>query len=349
MDNSPKDNTILISLIIPCYNVPEEQISRALTSAWNQSFHDYEIIVVDDGSAEPYDKILERLCNSNEKNTLIRTDNHGASAARNTGVRAARGMYISFLDADDILAEDFMERAWTAVCETHADLVIGGGTVIDHPEDFHPSQRVFPLAYSLYSDDRIFRLFPHFIGHRFLLRFADGYISRASWARFIRTDLAFRNPFDEDLHIGEDIVWNLQLLNCCKTVCIVPESWYGYWRNPNSASRAYNSDYVEKCRKGLEKLSILVDISDDIIYRSYIDHIYELMRRCWNYYLRKARDADRNSYRATVRSMYTKSPWTELGSLRYMTTGGRYRKDMLLFRLHLYFEVVARRERRLKK
>lgn len=349
MDNYPKDNTILISLIIPCYNAPEEQISQALASARNQTFHDYEIIVVDDGSQEPYDKVLQCLCNSDEKTTLIRADNHGVSAARNIGVQAAKGMFISFLDADDILADDFLERAWLAVCETHADLVIGGGTVIDHPDEFRPSPRVIPLECSLYSDNSLYRLFPHFIGHHFLLRFSEGYVSRASWARIIRTDLALNNPFDEDLHIGEDIVWNLQVLKCCKKVCIVPESWYGYWRNPNSASRAYNSDYVEECRKGLEKLSLIVDISDDTIYRSYIDHIYELMRRCWNYYLRIVRNVDRIEYRAAVKSMYTKSPWTELGSFRYMTTGGRYRKDMLLFRLHLYFEVVARRERRAGK
>lgn len=349
MVNSPKDNTILISLIIPCYNVPEEQISRALNCVRRQTFQEFEVIVVDDGSREPYETILQHLCRGTEKTTLIRTENRGVSAARNTGVRSAKGMYITFMDADDLLADDFMERAWTAISGTHADFIIGGTTFLNCPDDFQVSTRTVLQQYSIYTCDTVRELYPHLLGNRFRIRFHDGYIGRGPWGRLIRSDLANENLFDEKLHYDEDIVWNLQLLGRCGTICLVPEVWYGYWRNPNSVTRRFNVDYVEECRKGLEKISCSIDLNDDRIYSSFIDHIYELMRRCWNYYLRKARDVDRRAYRAAVKSMYTETPWTELGSFRYMTTGGRYRKDMLLYRLHLYFEVVARRERRLKK
>ncbi len=346
---SSGDDSVRISLIIPCYNVPEEQISRALASVWKQTFSDFEVIVVDDGSQEPYRTALQQLCVHSEKTTLIRTENRGVSAARNTGIHAARGLYIAFLDADDVLADDYMERAWAAVVETRADFVIGGNSIIDRPESFHVSPRTSPLPYSLYTAETVKELYPHLIGPQFLMRFADGHIGRGPWARLVRSGLVNKTPFDEELCIGEDIIWNLQLLNCCRTICVVQESWYGYWRNPDSVSRSYSAEYIEECRKGLAMIPACIDLTDDVLYRAYADRIYEMMRRCWNYYLRKARNVDRRAYRAAVKSLYTKSPWTELGSFRYMTTGGRYRKDMLLFRLHLYFEVVARRERRTRK
>ena len=346
---SRKTDGLAVSLIIPCYNIPEEHITRALTSAKMQSIADYEIILVDDGSNEGYGEVLTRLCGSEKNTTLIRTGNRGASAARNTGALAARGEYVAFLDADDLLAADFLERAWAAVVETHADFVIGGLTLIDQPDQFHVSSRVNPLPYCLYAGNAVRELYPHLIGQRFRICFPDGHIGRGPVSRLIRTELMRKCLFDETLRIGEDVVWNLQLLSLCSTVCVVHESWYGYWRNPDSVTRRYSSAFVEECRKGLAKIPPLIDYSDDQAYSSYTDRIYELMRRCWVLYLRKARIGDRKAYRRAIKSLYTQAPWTELGSLRYMTTGGRYRKDMLLFRLHLYFAVVARRERRAGK
>ena len=114
------------TIIIPCHNVPEEYIIRAIASVRSQTFPDYEVIVVDDGSEAPYAAVLDRICDGTEKTKLMRIAKSGVSAARNAGIKIANGDYIAFLDADDVLADDFLERALAVAEETEADFIIGG-------------------------------------------------------------------------------------------------------------------------------------------------------------------------------------------------------------------------------
>ncbi len=334
-----------VSLIIPCHNVPEEQISRMLDCARRQTFSDYEIIVVDDGSSQEFADTLINLCSSDSKVSLIRTDNRGVSSARNTGIQAARGEYVAFADADDVLALDFLERAWTAVSLCGADMVIGGSTMIDHHSDYHPAARSEELPYTLYAGNEIQRLIPSFLSPYLFIRFNSGYVGRGSVARLVRTTLLTESLFDEELKIGEDIAWNLQLFQRARSVGVVQESWYGYWRNPCSATHSCTNTYIDDCRKTAQRIQSLVDLKDDSVYCAYVECIYEMMRRYWNSHLRGARSSDRKAYLSAVRTMYINEPWKELGTLRYMLKGRRNRKAALLFHLHLYFTAISLRER----
>lgn len=337
---------IIISLVIPCYNVPEEQIRRALDSVKRQTFKDYEVIVVDDGSSKEFAEALDQLCAQLDHSTLIRTENCGVSAARNIGISAAKGEYIAFLDADDILTDDFMERAWQAASESGADFVIGGMKMISNPEDFSHDARDDSISYSLYRGNSIQELLPCMIGARYLIHFPGGYINRGPCSRLIRSEIINNNLFDEDLHFGEDIVFNIQLLNRCRTVCLVKESWYGYWQNPNSVNHSYNLALIEKFSIGLEKIAAVIDLNNGLIYSAYTDLLYELMHRCWVYYLKELRSKDRKSYVTVVKKIYMKEPWKELGSIRHIkTTHERKRKvGMLLFHFHFYFAAQACRD-----
>ena len=94
----PQNKHAKISVIIPLYN-KKEYIKRALNSILNQSCQDFEILVVDDGSTDGGDKLVETI--RDPRICLIRQENAGASAARNAGIGSAKGDWISFLDADD--------------------------------------------------------------------------------------------------------------------------------------------------------------------------------------------------------------------------------------------------------
>ena len=100
----------LISVIIPCYNT-EKYITDCLDSVINQTFPDWEIICVNDGSKDKTLEILELYRNNySEKITVISVPNAGASAARNTGLRLAKGDFIQFIDADDVITKDKFEK-----------------------------------------------------------------------------------------------------------------------------------------------------------------------------------------------------------------------------------------------
>ncbi len=95
-----------VSVVIPAYNA-ERFVAKAIDSVLNQTYRDYEIIVVDDGST---DNTLEVLKSYGDKVRYVRQSNKGASAARNTGIRHANGKYIAFLDADDVWFSQKLEK-----------------------------------------------------------------------------------------------------------------------------------------------------------------------------------------------------------------------------------------------
>jgi glycosyltransferase involved in cell wall biosynthesis len=109
-----------VSIIIPAYNVASF-IGETLTTVFAQTFTDFEVIIVNDGSpdTEEFERALQpyidRIC-------YLKQENHGASAARNTGLRAARGEWIAFLDADDLWAPKYLEDQLGFIREHDCDL-----------------------------------------------------------------------------------------------------------------------------------------------------------------------------------------------------------------------------------
>jgi hypothetical protein len=113
----------LLSVVIPAFNVAP-YISEAVCSALDQTLRNIEVIVVDDGSTDATSKILDQIRSARDDSRLriIKQDNGGLSAARNTGIRNARGSFIGFLDADDIWAP---EKAELQIGLMRADDTIG--------------------------------------------------------------------------------------------------------------------------------------------------------------------------------------------------------------------------------
>jgi glycosyltransferase involved in cell wall biosynthesis len=111
----------LISVIIPAYNAAKS-IARTLDSVLSQSLTDFEIIVVNDGSPDTGAFELA-LSNYRDRITYIKEENHGAAAARNTGIKAARGEFLAFLDADDFWLPNYLEAQMGVLRQTGADVV----------------------------------------------------------------------------------------------------------------------------------------------------------------------------------------------------------------------------------
>ena len=339
--------TISVSIIIPCHNVPKEYITRALKSIRIQTFRDYEVIVVDDGSTEQFSDILEQACAEVLTATLIKIPKSGVSNARNTGIRRAKGEFITFLDADDVLAADFLERALAVAEETGTDFVIGGVQETDTVSTPYLPVRTSKPKREVFTGERLHQRTGHFfIGIRNQIVFPGGLISGWPFPRLIKREIAQNTLFDPTLSIGEDLVWNLQALQNCRSVCIVQESWYQYWRNPNSAVHRYNPQIVEECGKWTEKVASLIDPTEDLMYSSYSDQVYECLRLIWFNYLSSEKDNNSKNYREITYRLYTERPWNEIGTKRYFRQVGRIKKiTAILYRLKLYYAVLAWKEK----
>lgn len=112
----------LVSVIIPCYN-GERFLSEAIESVLRQTHPTFEIVVVDDGSTDGSRRIMERY---GEKVRIVDQPNSGLPAARNAGIRASRGQFLAFLDADDWWREDFLEQMSRALESSGAGIAYCG-------------------------------------------------------------------------------------------------------------------------------------------------------------------------------------------------------------------------------
>jgi len=119
-------NEALVSIIIPVYN-SEQYITECIDSVLNQSYQNFEIIVVDDGSTDDTSSIITQY--NNDKITLYHQQNSGSGAARNHGVKKASGAWIAFIDADDIWLPDKLHKQLTNCSDkawSHTDLYFHG-------------------------------------------------------------------------------------------------------------------------------------------------------------------------------------------------------------------------------
>ena len=118
-----------VSVIIPVYN-NEKYVEECVRSVQNQTFEDLEILVINDGSTDGSGEILERLLREDKRLRLFHQENKGAGAARNKGLDTASGRYLVFVDGDDWIAPDYIEKLYAAAEERESEMVICGFTCV---------------------------------------------------------------------------------------------------------------------------------------------------------------------------------------------------------------------------
>lgn len=123
------DMSIDVSVIVPVYNV-ERYIKQCLESIINQTYKNIEIILVDDGSTDKSNIIIKKYIKENSNIKYIKQNNSGVSVARNNGLKHAIGEFILFVDPDDYLYEEYIEKAYNKAKETDSDIVISGHTLV---------------------------------------------------------------------------------------------------------------------------------------------------------------------------------------------------------------------------
>ena len=119
-----------VSVIVPVYNV-EQYLEECLISLMNQTFKEFEVIAINDGSTDSSSKILEKYKNNIKNMRIFEQINSGLSAARNKGIKEATGKYILFLDSDDMLEETAIEKLYCLAEKNTTDLVIYDALAFD--------------------------------------------------------------------------------------------------------------------------------------------------------------------------------------------------------------------------
>lgn len=133
------ENQALISVIIPVYNV-EEYLHECVDSVLNQTYQNFEVILVDDGSTDSSGQICDEYVEKDERITVIHQKNGGLSVARNTGLSEANGEYVYFLDSDDYIAENTFESLLVIAEKDNSDIVFFDAVSFADTNDFTVNQ-----------------------------------------------------------------------------------------------------------------------------------------------------------------------------------------------------------------
>lgn len=141
-----------ISVIMPCYNT-EQYVEETLQSVLDQSFKDYEIICLNDGSTDATLEILSRYQKSYPNIRVITSENHGVAYQRNTGVQCAQGKYIYYMDSDDLLKENCLETLYQYAEADNLDVIYF------EADSFYETKEIeeaFPQFLALYHRHKVY-------------------------------------------------------------------------------------------------------------------------------------------------------------------------------------------------
>lgn len=256
-----------LSVVIPLYN-KEKQIQRTIDSVLAQEFEDYELIVINDGSSDHSQKIVEDI--QDERIKLINQPNAGVSAARNRGIKEAVGKYVVFLDADDC----FLPGAFSLLNEApDVDIIVGS---------FIETDDAGYLKKSLINkfDGLIERNYQSYWRREYYTRMGNMFIKRDLFQKcgYLRTDFT----------LYEDKEWNLRLLDEAK-LYISTKIILDYNRATSGLSHGFVS--IEKDFANIASVKKIKDnykkkVVGDFVFRRFVHRLKERdwqgMTRIWH-------------------------------------------------------------------
>ncbi len=157
------ENQALISVIIPVYNV-EEYLRECVDSVLVQTYQNFEIILVDDGSTDSSGEICDEYLEKDDRITVIHQKNGGLSAARNSGLSEAEGKYVYFLDSDDYITDNSLETLVEIAEKDNSDIVFFDAVSFADTDDFEVSQNY--IRKNKYKTDSGYAVFSEMIKNK---------------------------------------------------------------------------------------------------------------------------------------------------------------------------------------
>lgn len=209
---------VLISVIVPIYKV-EDYLPRCINSILSQSFTDFELILVDDGSPDNCGKICDEYAAKDSRVRVFHKPNGGVSSARNLGLDKAQGGWITFIDSDDYVGKEFLSELVLTMESCRVDFVaICNYINVDKKVPYLCiNEEDFDLLFYKYSFQKLC----------------------CPWGKLFRTDFIKKIglKFNESLHLGEDVVFVVTYLLNIKSLSLIKSSNYHYEIRPSSLVR----------------------------------------------------------------------------------------------------------------
>ena len=253
-----------ISIIVPVYKV-EKYIEQCIESILNQTFKDFELILVDDGSPDKCPEICDKYALKDERIKVIHQKNRGLSAARNTGIDVSSGDYLCFIDSDDLIASEYCQQLYNLLENNDYDFSVCG--MYRFRDEYESFPRVFNLESKVWNSNE-------FLKEQLNRRSEFGACNKL-YRRSIFSKIRFVEG-----RLNEDVIWSGDLsINTMK--CIETKSQYYCYRQRS------NGIVGKQSKKGsldfLYASNYLINISQTFHPDMIEDCLYYSLSYTWNF------------------------------------------------------------------
>lgn len=204
-----------VSLIIPAYNA-KDYISRSIDSALASDFANLEIVIVNDGSTDDTQKVIDWYDKNYENVVSIQKENGGVADTRNVGIEVAKGEFIAFMDNDDLIRPDMISSLYNSITKNSCDVAIA------------PLYRITDNGYSVHCDLPFMEDIPHEIDKYLKIMYTPGYYNCAIWNKLYRASMVKAHPLGKLKY--EDVSWTPCILSYAEKFCFLKTPFYEWDR-----------------------------------------------------------------------------------------------------------------------
>ena len=240
----------MIDIIIPVYNTPKLDLERCLNSIINQTYSDYKVYIIDDGSNDNIKNYLDDYVKDKDNFIVKHINNNGVSNARNVGIEISNSKYITFIDADDTIENNFLLEAYELIENNNLDIIIGGYNEIKNNNIVRT--RLSLPGLHIYEGKTIDNFFEKLLTSKTNesnKEIGDCPTGRIYTRLFKRTSIG-NLRFDTNIHMSEDTLFMIDYTYKAKRIGIVDRIWYNYYINDYSISNGTKKERMIENLKG---------------------------------------------------------------------------------------------------
>lgn len=246
-----------LSVIVPVYNV-EAYLAECLDSILAQTFTDFEVVLVDDGSTDGSSVICDKYAGMDQRIRCLHKENGGHMSARQEGFRQAHGKYISFVDSDDWTSPLMYEKMCIAAKETNADIICCNYTAVTPEKQIERLDTCTPGFYNRELLES--RVYPRML---FSGSFFHYGVSPSLYTKLFRRSLLEKHLFEVplSLKLGEDGLVVYPCLLDAGSVCFLADTLYYYRSRPGSLTHTMDSGRLGENRLLFDTFEKLIDLT----------------------------------------------------------------------------------------
>ena len=239
-----KENIPIISIIVPIYNV-EEYVEACIRSILAQSFVDFELILVDDGSTDKSGFICDQYSEKDSRIRVVHIINGGAAEARNVGLNMISGKYVTFVDSDDIVEKDYLAVLYHAIIQSQAEIATCEN--IDFTDEKDIIVKENNVQYNVVSGKEVLNI-----------RYRKGF-NIAVWGKIYRRDILDDMRFPVG-RCYEDQGFTPQVLYRASRVCLTNQILYYYRIRKDSLAHA---PFSSRCFDNIELMNDFINFLEE--------------------------------------------------------------------------------------